>query len=53
MSQVSETRSRKPETQNLISDSFSHIPEVGGRTDGTEPVNRFGEWTKDSRCIDF
>lgn len=61
--QGSETRNQWSESKNpgafadaveiLDSGFCSLIPEKGGRKDGTEPVNRFGEWTKDGRCIDF
>lgn len=28
------------------------VPEIGGRTDGTDPT-RYGDWEKNGRCIDF
>ncbi|MCP5361411.1 MAG: DUF1674 domain-containing protein [Hyphomicrobiales bacterium] len=29
------------------------VKEIGGRADGTEPVNPHGEWVKNGKVVDF
>lgn len=41
-----------PAAQTQATVPVPPVKEVGGRTEGLDPV-RYGDWEKNGRCIDF